>query len=145
MKRHAFRLWFRLGVVTQGGVAGSKNLPAPVLFAGAARAGRVDRNVPKLARHPVPARDEMPICQDSRSDPFRNGDQYRIANTLHSSKPKLGHEAGGCGILYFGRQPHPALDYLLDVILRPLQVRSKNETLRFSVNAPRNADTNPFR
>ena len=52
--------------------------------------------------------------------------------------------AGGSGILYLSGQPHPALDNLLDIVFRPLQVGSKNKAMRFLINAPRNTDANSF-
>src|ERR1700733_3438136 len=142
VKRQAFRLRFQLAVVAQGSVTGSKDLPASVLFTSATRTSGVDRNMPELARHPVLAGDNLSVCQDACSDSFRNRDQYRVANAIHSSKPELGHEAGGGSILHLRGQPHPALDDLLDIVFRPLQIGSKDKAMRFLINPPGNADTN---
>ena len=133
VKRQAFRLRFQLAVVTQGGVTRPKDLPASVLFTCAARTRGVDRNMSELASHSVLAGDNLSICQDTCSYSFRNSDQYGIANAFHSSKPELGHEAGGCGILDFG-EPDGVMGALYRIYFK--QVLPRVGTLISGVRGP---------
>ncbi len=65
-------------VIAKGRLTGGEGLPTSVLATGAARPGRIDRDVSKLAGHAVAAGDQLTVGEYARAHALGNGDQHRV-------------------------------------------------------------------
>src|ERR1700685_2872043 len=100
--------------------------------------------MPKLTRHARLASHYLTARQIRRSDTFRDRDEHGIANAIHSAKPKLRKQTRIRGVVHLYLERDTFLDRLLDVVVRPFQIRRQNQPLRNRVDPPGKTETNPF-
>src|SRR5215469_6262696 len=97
--------------------------------AAALRTVEIEGHVPELTRQPVPSAYEAATTHDPHANTFGNSNDDEIARSLSVTEPDFCKSACVGSIFHLDRKACSPLQRAAQIELRPVQVRSKDDTL----------------